>query len=119
MIRLETTIQDALLQRDGPGEPSDEMKPLLGTYYANFGPFKNAPFQVVFRCGKLALDIPSELVYELMEPDTDGRWKVATGPTTVSFKKDGEGNVSALLMHRAKSTIELPRDKPVDAERLK
>ena len=115
-IRLETTIQDALLQPEGVREVPDEMKPLIGTYYANFGPFKNAPFQVVFRCGKLALDIPSELVYELMEPDKDGRRKVGTGPTTVSFKKDGEGNVSALIMHRAKSTIEMPRDKPVDAE---
>jgi hypothetical protein len=116
-IRLETTIQDALLQRAGSEKVPDEMKPLLGTYYASFGPFKNAPFQVVFRCGKLALDIPSELVYELMEPDKDGRWKVASGPTTVSFKKDGEGKVSALVMHRAKSTIEMPRDKPADAER--
>ncbi len=92
------------------------MKPLLGTYYANFGPFKNAPFQVVFRCGKLALDIPSELVYELKEPDKEGRSQLVSGPTAVSFKKDGEGKVVALLMHRAKATHELSRDKPVDAK---
>ena len=30
-----------------PREVPDEMKPLIGTYYANFGPFKNTPFQVV------------------------------------------------------------------------
>jgi hypothetical protein len=94
-------------------------KPLLGTYYANFGPFKNAPFQVVFRRGKLALDIPSELVYELLPPDKDGRWMVAQGPTTVSFKKDGKGKVSALTMHRGKSTHEMPRDKPVDMQEPK
>ena len=116
---METTIQDALLQREGSGEVPAEMRPLLGTYYANFGPFKNTPFQVMFRCGKLALDIPSELVYELGEPDKDGRRKVASGPTTVSFKKDGEGKASALLMHRAKSTHELPRTKPVDAKQPK
>jgi len=115
-IRLETTIQDALLPHKGSENAPDEMKPLLGAYYANFGPFKNTPFQVVFRCGKLALDIPTELVYELMEPDKEGRRLVASGPTTVSFKKDVEGKVSALLMHRGKSTHEMPRNKPVDAK---
>lgn len=118
-IRLETTIQDALLQREGAGKVPDEMKPLIGTYYATFGPFKNTPFQVVFRSGKLALDIPSELVYELKEPDKEGRWQLVSGPTAVSFKKDGEGKVVALLMHRAKATHELPRDKPADDKQPK
>jgi CubicO group peptidase (beta-lactamase class C family) len=116
-IRLETTIQDALLQREGAGEVPDEMKPLIGTYYADFGPFKDTPFQVVFRCGKLALDIPSELVNELSEPDKEGRWKlVNSNSNAVSFKKDSEGKVLALLLHKPNTTFELPRDKPVDAE---
>jgi CubicO group peptidase (beta-lactamase class C family) len=120
MIRLETTIQDALLQREGAGEVPAEMKPLIGTYYANFGPFKDAPFQVVFRCGKLALDVPTELVNELGEPDKEGRWKLLnSNSNTVSFKKDSEGKVLALLLHRPKTTHELPRDKPVDAEQPK
>ncbi|HVJ79680.1 MAG TPA: serine hydrolase domain-containing protein, partial [Planctomycetia bacterium] len=118
-IRIETTIQEALSPRAGSEKTPDEMKPMLGAYFANFGPFKNAPFQVLFRCGKLALDIPNELVYELMEPDKDGRRKVGSGPTTVSFKKDGEGKVSALLMHRGKSTHEMPRNKPADAAQPK
>src|SRR4029079_36698 len=71
-IRLETTIQDALVRREGTGEVPEVMKPLIGTYYANFGPFKSARFQVVFRCGKLAPDIPSQLVFELREPDKEG-----------------------------------------------
>ena len=116
-IRLETTIQDALLQPDGAGEVPDEMQPLIGTYYANFGPFKNAPFRVVFRCGKLALDIPSELMYELEEPDKEGHWKlVANNATAVSFKKDSGGKVLALVLHKPAKSFELPRDKPVDDE---
>ncbi|MBP3953757.1 beta-lactamase family protein [Gemmata sp. G18] len=119
-IRLETTIQDALLPREGTGKVPDEMKPLVGTYYATFGPFKNTPFQVVFRCGKLALDIPGELVYELREPDKEGRRQLASSDSTgVSFKKDGEGKVSALLLHKTKTTYELPRDKPDDAKEPK
>jgi CubicO group peptidase (beta-lactamase class C family) len=119
-IRLETTIQDALLPRAGAGNVPDGMKPLIGAYFANFGPFKNTPFQVVFRCGRLALDIPSELVYELREPDTEGRWRLASSDSTaVSFKKDGEGKVVALLLHKTKATFELPRDKPDDAKQPK
>jgi Beta-lactamase len=119
-IRLETTIQDALLQREGADKVPDEMKPLIGTYYANFGPFKNAPFQVVFRCGKLALDIPSQLVFELREPDKEGRWQfVFTNSVAVSFKKDSGGKVLALVLHQSGMSFELPRDKPVDDDRPK
>ncbi len=119
-IRLETTIQDALLQREGADKVPDELKPLVGTYYANFGPFKNTPFQVVFRCGKLALDIPSQLVFELREPDKEGRRQfVLTKAVAVSFKKDSEGKVLALVLHQSGLSFEVPRDKPVDAARPK
>jgi hypothetical protein len=119
-IRLELTIQDALVQREGAGKVPDEMKPLIGTYYANFGRFKNTPFQVVFRCGKLALDIPSQLVFELSEPDKEGRRQfVVTNATAVSFKKDNGGKVLALVLHESGMSFEVPRDKPVDAERPK
>ena len=119
-IRLETTIKDALLTREDAKGVPDLMKPLIGTYYANFGPFKEAPFQVVFRCGKLALDVPTELVNELGAPDREGRWKLLnSNSNSVSFKKDGEGKVLALLLHKPNTTFELPRDKSVDAERPK
>jgi hypothetical protein len=119
-IRLETTIQESLLQRERAGVVPDPMKSLIGTYYANFGPFKNTPFQVVFRCGKMALDIPSQLVFELREPDKEGRWKfVLTDSIDVSFKKDSGGKVLALVLRQSGMSFELPRDKPVDAERPK
>lgn len=119
-IRLETTIQDALLPRAGAGEAPDEVKPLIGTYFANFGRYKDAPFRVAFRCGKLALDIPDQLVFELKEPDAEGRRRFAlAGTRAVSFKKDGEGKVLALVLHQSEKSFELPREKPADAERPK
>ena len=88
----------------------DEMKPLIDTYYADFGPFKNTPFQVVFRCGKLALDIPSQLVIELKEPDKEGRWQfVLTNSVAVSFKKDSGRKVLALILHQSGMSFESPR----------
>jgi hypothetical protein len=60
-------------------------------------------------------------VYELREPDQEGRWRFALNDAAgVSFKRDSEGKVLALFLHRSgKSSgksFELPRDKPVDAE---
>jgi len=57
-------------------------------------------------------------VNELGEPDKEGRWKLLnSNSNAVSFKKDSEGKVLALLLHKPKTTFELPRDKPVDVER--
>jgi CubicO group peptidase (beta-lactamase class C family) len=111
-IRLETTIQELLPRRDG-GTVPDELKPYLGPYYANFGPYKDAPFRVVFRHGKLALDIPNQLVFELKEPNKDGRRQfVQSEKVAVSFKADAGGKVVALLLHESGATREIPRDKP-------
>lgn len=119
-VRLETTIQDALLQREGSDKVPDEMKPLIGTYYADFGPFKNTPFRVLFRCGKLALDIPSQLVFELKEPDKEGRWQfVLTNAIAISFKKDSGGKVLTLVLHQSGMSFELPKGKPADDQQPK
>jgi CubicO group peptidase (beta-lactamase class C family) len=123
MIRLESTIQEALVRQGKPAARvpvPDELKPYLGTYYANFGQYKNAAFQVVFRNGRLALDIPDQLVYELKDPDKDGRRQfVLTDKVAVSFKKDDKGKVVAMVLYQAGMTFEMPRDKPANPEPAK
>ncbi|MBL8853714.1 MAG: beta-lactamase family protein [Planctomycetaceae bacterium] len=112
-IRLETTIQDALLYRADETAVPAGIRPLIGTYTATFGPFQDAAFHVVFRCGKLAMDIPGELMYELREPDSEGRWAlVANESNYLTFKKDDGGNVLAMILHRPKVAIEMPRVNP-------
>jgi CubicO group peptidase (beta-lactamase class C family) len=117
-IRLETTIQETLLLRGGPAvKVPDELKPYLGTFYANFGQYKDTAFRVVFRNGRLALDIPDQLVFELKEPDKDGRRPFAiSDKVAVSFKKDAGGKVVSMTLYQAGMTFELPRDKPAHAE---
>jgi CubicO group peptidase (beta-lactamase class C family) len=116
-IRLETTIQDSLLRRDISVKMPDELKPYLGTYYANFGQYKNTPFHIVYRSGKLALDIPDRLVFELKEADKEDRREFAlTSKIAVSFKKDTGGKVVTMFLHQAGMSFELPRDKPADSE---
>jgi CubicO group peptidase (beta-lactamase class C family) len=121
-IRLESTIQQALLRKGGAAvaRVPDELKPYLGTFYANFGQYKNTAFQVVFRNGRLALDIPDQLVYELKEPDKDGRRQFAiTDKVAVSFKKDDKGKVVSMTLYQAGMTFDLPKDKPANAEPTK
>ena len=96
---------------------AEELKPLLGRYVADFAPFNNAPFEVVYRCGKLAVDVPGQLVFELAEPDAEGRRQfVFTDAIAVSFKRDDEGRVVALIVHQSGKAHELPREKPADAD---
>ncbi len=119
-IRLETTIQDALLQQNGTEEAPDELKPLINTYYANFAGFKNTPFQVKFLCGKLALDIPGDLIYELKEPDNEGLWRFALNDAAaVSFQRNSDGEVLSMVLHKSENSFELPRDKLMDDKNLK
>jgi CubicO group peptidase (beta-lactamase class C family) len=116
-IRLEATIQEALLGKGTPVKVPHELKPYLGTYYANFGPYKNTPFQVVFRNARLAVDIPGQLVFELKAPDKEGRRVfVLSEKIAVSFKKDAAGNVLSMTLHQSGMEFELPRDKPASTE---
>ena len=59
----------SLLGKGAPVKVPDELKPYLGTFYASFGRYKNTPFQVVFRNGRLAVDIPDQLVFGLLPPE--------------------------------------------------
>jgi CubicO group peptidase (beta-lactamase class C family) len=116
-IRLESTLDELFLQKERPKVP-DELKPYLGTYYAKFAHYKNSPFQVVFRNGRLALDIPDQLVFELAD-EKDGQRAFAAFPSTsVSFKKEGDKVTSMTLLSEG-GEFELPKDKPVKIEPLK
>jgi CubicO group peptidase (beta-lactamase class C family) len=112
-LRIESTIQDTLLFKGKPLNVPAEWMPNLGTYYANFGQYRDSPFRVVFRGGRLALDIPDQLVFELKPPDKDGRWQFAVSDKiAVSFNKDDKGQVTSMTLHQAGLAFDIPRDKP-------
>jgi CubicO group peptidase (beta-lactamase class C family) len=119
-IRLESSIDRELLQQGKPRSPTPEaLKPYLGTYYANFGTYKNTPFKVVFQNGKLALDIPDQLVFELTDPDKDGRRAfVVSDKITIGFEKDSEGKVVSMNLKQSGLSFDLPT-KPAKLDVLK
>lgn len=69
MLRMEETIDRVLIH---PGEVvpvaevPEEFRPFVGVYIANFASFENERFEWAVKGGKLALDIPSQMVFELL-----------------------------------------------------
>lgn len=119
-IRMESILDREILHAGQPVTPIPvEWKPYLGTYFANFAHYKNSPFRVLFQNGHLALDIPDQLVYELKEPDKEGRWAFAlSDKITIGFKKDAVGKVVSMNLKQAGMTFEMPTT-PSKAEPLK
>lgn len=81
-----------------------------GEYVADFGGFEDARFTVQQRDGKLAVDVPGQMLYELKEPDEEGLWYFAlTNTIAVSFTHDASGRPVVLTMHQAGMDFECPR----------
>jgi len=101
------------------GQPADEPEaaeagdhaPYLGRYLANFASFHDAVFEVREQAGKLAVDVPGQMLYTLKEPDAEGRWVFElTDQIAVTFQRDDAGDVVSLTMHQGGLTFEVPRE---------
>ncbi len=114
-IRLEEEIQRLLL--DPPADAGPEMPAefadYLGTYTADFGPFVNQPFDILWRHGSLALDIPSQFIFALDRAGEQERWTLREDPgVAISFVRDEAGGVVGLRIHQGGEVIDLPRGGP-------
>jgi len=59
----------------------------------------------------LAVDVPGQQVFELKEPDEEGKWYfVISNEVAVSFERDEADNVSGMKMYQAGMTFDLPRE---------
>ena len=97
-------------------EPADtgtteDYEPYIGKYTANFGQFKDTIFTVLVQNDRLAVDVPGQQVFELKEPDEEGKWYFAiSSEIAVSFDRDGNDNVIGMKMYQAGMTFDLPRE---------
>jgi CubicO group peptidase (beta-lactamase class C family) len=112
-LRIEEHI-DSLLIHPGKTLADDipvELRPYLGQYIANSGPFDNEEVTILTKNGKLVLDVPSQLAFELMEPDEYGFWPFAIAPrqTKLKFEQNERDEVVALYLHQGRNVIEIPR----------
>ncbi len=110
-LKIETPLDRLLINPTHPEDIPAELAPYLGTYMANYAKFDNEAFTVFVRDGKLVLDVPSQLAFELQPPDDEGRWAFAMLPDKVqaSFDRDEQGKVIGLRLYQAGQVYEVPR----------
>jgi CubicO group peptidase (beta-lactamase class C family) len=87
-----------------------DLKPYLGSYVATSGPLMFRPFEILVQNGKLAVNVPEQIVVELLDPDEEDLWRLALDPSiAVSFIEDAASNVVALNWHQGGEVFEIPR----------
>jgi hypothetical protein len=110
-IALEDVIDRLLIHPDREEiEVPEELEPYLGTYTALSGPLMYKQFEVLVQNGRLAVNLPEQIVVALEDPDADGLWRLVLDPSlAVSFVEDEAGQVTALQWHQAGEVFKLPR----------
>jgi len=91
-------------------EVPEKYKPYVGKYLANFGPFKDVEYTVLMQNDRLAVDVPGQRIYELKDPDAEGKWYfVLTDQIAVSFDRNDSNQVNGMSLYQAGFTFTLPR----------
>jgi transglutaminase-like putative cysteine protease len=80
----------------GEGEFSAIYEARVGQYQG-----RKEILTVLIRNGSLALDVPSQMVFELRDPDDEGNWFFKLTPlVSVSFCEDDAGEVDQFVIHQ-------------------
>jgi CubicO group peptidase (beta-lactamase class C family)/outer membrane lipoprotein-sorting protein len=70
----------------------------------------NTDVTVLVQNGRLAVDVPNQMVFELKPPDEAGKWYFDfPEPIAVSFEEDDKGEVNIMKLYQRGLTFELPR----------
>jgi len=85
-----------------------------GSYRVDGAPATAPEFKVLTRPGgRLAIDVPGEMIYELYPPDAEGWWVFrAIAGIRLRFERDGAGAISALWLKGAAGETKLSRLAP-------
>ncbi len=91
---------------------SMDYEDFVGTFIADYAHFNKAEFTVqVNAAGKLAINIPGQSLFELVDPDEEGRWYFTlTNTIAATFSRDESGRVQSLTMHQGGASFENPRE---------
>jgi hypothetical protein len=120
-IKLESKIDELLIHpelKEVNDKARENYAMYLGSYTANYGSFRDTEIVVTVQNGHLALDVPNQLVFELMEPDEAGKWRFRLlDEVAISFEFDDGGNVTVMKLHEAGSVYELPKGRPIQEEK--
>ncbi len=107
------------------GEPVKEgslagidLDSLTGKYVANVAQFQDSIMEVKkMDGGKIGLDVPGQMLYELKAPDEEGKWYfAATNTIAISFNKGADDEVNSISLHQHGDSSEFPRQSDDSAE---
>ena len=94
-----------------------DLDDFTGTYIANFAKFQDEQFEIRIVDDGLELNVPSQRIFALNNPDSDGLWTfVLTDQIALSFKRDSEGAVVGLVMHQSGFSFQVPRKGHEEAD---
>jgi len=92
-------------------DPDINLEEFVGTYIANFAKFQDEQFEIRIVDDGLELNVPSQRMFALNNPDSDGLWTFElTDQIALSFKRDSEGAVVGLVMHQSGFSFQVPRE---------
>ena len=102
---------ESLASEEGDIKPGTDYQEFVGEYHANFASFKDSMFTfLINENGRPAVDVPGQTVYELKDPDAEGKWYFAmTDSISVSFDRSDNGSVTAMRLHQNRLDFELPK----------
>jgi len=109
-LKLEAKIDELLIHPEITelnNDARDRYDKYLGSYIADFGPFRDEEFTVTVQNGELAVDIPNQLVFELEEHQSGWRFKIMP-EVSISFVSEGE-TVSAMVFNQSGMVFELSK----------
>ena len=85
-------------------------RPFVGRYGAQIGG-QDVVIEILTQSDHLAVQLPDGRVFELLEPDAEGRWFFAlTDQASVSFELDEAGSAARMELHQAGASFQLERE---------
>lgn len=119
-LRMEAAIDQVLFRGAADTEVPERLKPYEGTFIANYAQFEDEEFTVSAQGDKLFLDVPSQMAFELIEPEQGEIWAFAIAPDKIQaeFVRDEEGTVTALRMRQGGKAMRVPRKTNSESESI-
>lgn len=113
VLRLESAIDRLLISPEAYADQADvpaELQEYLGTYISDWATHMKEEFIVQCRGDQLLLDIPTQMIYELVPTDEPEKWAFAiSSAVTVWFDRSRTGEVDCLRIQQGALVFEAPR----------
>jgi len=91
--------------------PEEDLARFTGKYVANYFTFHDARFTVSVQDGKLAVDVPGQMNFELRPPDARGLRPFALAPNELQASfEERDGQIAVLRLHQGGLLFECPRE---------